>query len=263
MLENRQAMKRTSRPLRALRRARIDQYPRSCCGAHLRRSAGGQPTVVLLTPGAQLRLLRALLPRRRWGSSSSRAATSSATRLRLHAHDARARTGRRDLPRIDDDFLDPLIFRATPSSARGLLNAYRAGNVTLANAPGRGRRRQGVYAYVPEMIRFYLGEEPLLPNVPTYLAARRGGRAYIPPTSASRRQGGRRERGHGMLIGPQSTRAQRESFRARIAASRATSSPSRRSDSAATRSSRRAPSRPRRPAPFVSTAAASRSSPAG
>ena len=77
--------------------------------------------------------------------------------------------------RIDDDFLDPLAFR--PDSllgVPGLLNAYRAGNVTLANAIGTGvADDKAIYPYVPEMIRFYLGEEPILPNVPTYLGARR------------------------------------------------------------------------------------------
>ena len=73
--------------------------------------------------------------------------------------------------RIDDDFLDPLAFR--PDSmlgVPGLFAAYRAGSVTLANAIGTGvADDKSIYPYVPEMIRFYLGEEPILHNVPTYL----------------------------------------------------------------------------------------------
>ncbi len=75
--------------------------------------------------------------------------------------------------RIDDDFLDPLAFRRDSLlGVAGLLNAYRAGNVTLANAIGTGvADDKAIYPYVPTMIRYYLDEEPMLPNVPTYLAA--------------------------------------------------------------------------------------------
>ena len=77
--------------------------------------------------------------------------------------------------RVDDDFLDPLAFRQDSLlGVPGLLNAYRAGNVTLANALGTGvADDKAVYRYVPEMIRYYLGEEPILGNVPTYLGVRR------------------------------------------------------------------------------------------
>ena len=70
--------------------------------------------------------------------------------------------------RVDDEFLDPLIFRQDSMlGAPGLLNAYRAGNVTIANAPGTGvADDKAVYRYVPEMIRYYLGEEPILAQRP-------------------------------------------------------------------------------------------------
>ena len=90
--------------------------------------------------------------------------------------------------RVDDEFLDPLIFRQDSMlGAPGLLNAYRAGNVTIANAPGTGvADDKAVYRYVPEMIRYYLGEEPVLENVPTYLGMRRGRpRATSSSTSTS------------------------------------------------------------------------------
>ena len=82
--------------------------------------------------------------------------------------------------RIDDDFLDPLAFRADSLlGVPGLLNAYRAGNVALANALGTGvADDKAIYPFVPEMIRYYLGEDPILPNVPTYLRRRRRSRLH-------------------------------------------------------------------------------------
>jgi uncharacterized circularly permuted ATP-grasp superfamily protein len=123
--------------------------------------------------------------------------------------------------RIDDDYLDPLAFRADSClGVAGLLNAFRAGNVAIANAIGTGLADdKAVYAYVPNIIRFYLSEEPLLPNVETYLTSRPADRQYVvdhlealvvKPVGESG--------GYGMLIGPQSTAAERETFRARILA---------------------------------------------
>ena len=78
--------------------------------------------------------------------------------------------------RIDDDFLDPLVFRQdSVLGVPGLMNAYRAGNVALANAVGNGvADDKAIYAYVPEFIRYYLGEDPILRNVETYLCSRTG-----------------------------------------------------------------------------------------
>jgi uncharacterized circularly permuted ATP-grasp superfamily protein len=121
--------------------------------------------------------------------------------------------------RVDDDFLDPLCFRPdTILGVPGLFNAYRAGNVTLANAIGTGvADDKAVYAYVPEIIKFYLGEEAILPNVPTYLMSNDSQRKYALENleklvvKAVGESGG-----YGMLIGPQSTAQQREEFKARI-----------------------------------------------
>jgi uncharacterized circularly permuted ATP-grasp superfamily protein len=121
--------------------------------------------------------------------------------------------------RIDDDFLDPLAFR--PDSmlgVPGLLSAYRAGRVTLANAIGTGvADDKSMYPYVPEMIRFYLGEEPLLNNVPTYLLRDPADRAYVldhlEELVVKEAQG---SGGYGMLVGPTSTRDERERYRQRI-----------------------------------------------
>ncbi len=118
--------------------------------------------------------------------------------------------------RIDDDFLDPLAFR--PDSALGvpgILKAYQAGNVTLANAIGTGvADDKSIYPYVPEMIRFYLGEEPKLNNVPTYMCRKKEDLDYVlahlPELVVKEVHGAG---GYGMLVGPASTREQIEHFR--------------------------------------------------
>ncbi len=121
--------------------------------------------------------------------------------------------------RIDDDFLDPDAFN--PESAlgvRGLLEAYRAGGVTLANAIGTGvADDKATYTYVPEMVRFYLGEEPILANVPTWRLERDDERKYVLEHLAElvvkEVQGAG---GYGMLVGPTSSKAEIEEFRGRI-----------------------------------------------
>jgi len=123
--------------------------------------------------------------------------------------------------RIDEAFLDPEVFR--PDSllgVKGLIRAYVKGNVTLANAPGNGvADDKAVYAFVPDMIRFYLSEEPVLEQVPTYVCAREGDCRYVLDhlgelvVKAVDEAGG-----YGMLMGPQSTQAQRDEFRKRIEA---------------------------------------------
>jgi uncharacterized circularly permuted ATP-grasp superfamily protein len=123
--------------------------------------------------------------------------------------------------RVDDDFLDPLYFRRDSAlGVPGLMNAYRAGNVTLANAIGNGvADDKSVYRFVPAIIRFYLGEEPILSNVETYDCNDPVERSHVvanlerlvvKQTSESG--------GYGMLIGPVSTQAEREVFAARIEA---------------------------------------------
>jgi uncharacterized circularly permuted ATP-grasp superfamily protein len=123
--------------------------------------------------------------------------------------------------RVDDDFLDPLAFRADSYlGVAGLLNAYRAGQVSLANAIGTGiADDKAVYAYLPAIIRFYLSEEPILSNVQTYLLDDPSDRAYVLDhleslvVKAVGESGG-----YGMLIGPHSTRKQRDEFRDQILA---------------------------------------------
>jgi uncharacterized circularly permuted ATP-grasp superfamily protein len=123
--------------------------------------------------------------------------------------------------RIDDDFLDPLSFRPDSSlGVPGLLTVYRAGNVTIANAIGTGvADDKSIYPYVPEMVRFYLSEEPLLENVRTWILGDPADRTYVldhlPELVVKEVHGAG---GYGMLIGPAATSVQLEEFRARISA---------------------------------------------
>uniref|UniRef100_UPI0035D4BA17 circularly permuted type 2 ATP-grasp protein n=1 Tax=Silvibacterium bohemicum TaxID=1577686 RepID=UPI0035D4BA17 len=123
--------------------------------------------------------------------------------------------------RVDDDFIDPLAYRSNSIlGAAGLFNAYRAGNVTLANAFGTGvADDKALYAYVPAIIRYYLNEDPILNNVETYLMTEKSQRQHALENldklvvKAVGESGG-----YGMLIGPHSCAADREEFRRRIEA---------------------------------------------
>jgi uncharacterized circularly permuted ATP-grasp superfamily protein len=123
--------------------------------------------------------------------------------------------------RVDDDFLDPEAFR--PDSALGvpgLMRAWRRGNVGIANAPGAGvADDKVVYTYVPKIIRYYLDQDPILPNVPSYLCMNDDERGFVlanldklvvKPANESG--------GYGMLIGPRATQAQREQCRQQVLA---------------------------------------------
>jgi uncharacterized circularly permuted ATP-grasp superfamily protein len=123
--------------------------------------------------------------------------------------------------RTDDAFLDPEFFR--PDSmlgVPGLMRAYAAGRVTLANAPGNGvADDKAVYAYMPDVIKFFLGEEPILDQVPTYVCARPDDRTYVIEHLAELVVKAVDEAGgYGMLMGPQASAAERADFRTRILA---------------------------------------------
>ena len=123
--------------------------------------------------------------------------------------------------RIDDDFLDPTCFRSDSLlGVPGVMDLYQRGRVTLVNAPGTGVADDKViYAYVPQMIKYYLDQEPILPNVPTRLCWRDQDRRYVldhlpelfvKPANESG--------GYGMLVGPSASRAELDEFRGRIEA---------------------------------------------
>ena len=123
--------------------------------------------------------------------------------------------------RIDDDFLDPSVFRSDSMlGVRGLMEVYAQGRVAIANAPGTGIADDKlIYAYVPEMVRYYLGEEPIIENVPTYLCARPNDQAYVLAhlnelvVKAVSEAGG-----YGMLIGPHASEVEILEFAEKIQA---------------------------------------------
>jgi uncharacterized circularly permuted ATP-grasp superfamily protein len=121
--------------------------------------------------------------------------------------------------RVDDDFIDPLVFRKDSMlGTPGLFNAYKKGNVVLVNAPGTGvADDKAVYAYIPRIIKYYLGEEAIIPNVKTYICDEEKDLKYVlenihklvvKQTDASG--------GYGMLIGPKSTKEEQEEFKLKI-----------------------------------------------
>lgn len=124
--------------------------------------------------------------------------------------------------RVDDIFIDPIVFRADSIlGVPGLFDAYRRGNVAIANAPGTGvADDKVVYAYVPDMIKYYLEEDPILPNVPTYLCWRDEDRDHVlrnihKMVVKTDSQSG----GYGMLMGPTASTEERHDFIAKIKAS--------------------------------------------
>src|SRR5208282_6320617 len=123
--------------------------------------------------------------------------------------------------RVDDDFLDPLCFRSDSClGVAGLMDAYRCGNVALVNAPGTGvADDKAVYPFVPDMIKFYLGQEAILPNVPTYICARESDKKFVLEhldelVVKSTNESG----GYGMLMGHQASKKEREEFGEKIKA---------------------------------------------
>ena len=227
MLENRAAMKRTfSQLFERHGVAGINHYPQellAVLNAVAPASARGDLTIVLLTPGVH----NSAYYEHSFLARQMGIELVEGSDLVCHEDVVFMRTTRGlqrvDViyRRIDDDFLDPLIFRRDSLlGAAGLFNAYRAGNVALANAPGTGvADDKAVYAYVPEMIRYYLSEEPLLPQVKTFLGSDESDLAYIldhlEELVVKTVDG---SGGYGMLIGPASTSKERTAFKRRIKA---------------------------------------------
>ncbi len=238
MLTNRQVIKRVFPLLFSSYDVRpVDQYGQALL-ATLRALAPPQrpdPTIVLLTPGVfNSAYFEHTFLARQMGIE-----LVEGRDLFVHDNVVYMRTtgGPRRVDviyrRVDDDFIDPLAFRPDSTlGVAGLFNAYRAGNVALTNAIGTGvADDKALYAYVPAIIKYYLDEEPILPNVETWLLDERHATArYVLEhldelvVKAVGESGG-----YGMLIGPHSTAAEREEFRAaHPAPTRATTSPSRR-----------------------------------
>ncbi|MBV9280086.1 MAG: circularly permuted type 2 ATP-grasp protein [Chloroflexi bacterium] len=226
MLVNRQVMKRVFSVLfSAYDVCPIDHYGQALLATlqHLAPTGAADPTIVLLTPGVynSAYFEHAFLARR-MGIELVEGRDLLVHGARVYV---RTTAGPRRVDviyrRVDDDFLDPLTFR--PDSilgVPGLLHAYRAGNVALANSIGTGvADDKALYAYVPAIIRYYLGEDPILPNVDTYLLSDASQRRYVlEHLSDLVVKDVGMSGGYGMLIGPHSTAEQREHFRQRILA---------------------------------------------
>ncbi len=227
VLENRDLMKRTfPQVFEGLRVRPVDDYPSKLLetlSSIAPKGATDNPTVVVLTPG----IFNSAYFEHSFLAQKMGVQLVEGRDLAVQDNFVWMRTtkGLRKVDviyrRIDDDFLDPKTFRAdSVLGVPGLVEAYRAGNVSLANAPGNGvADDKVVYAYVPDMIRYYEGEDAILPNVPTYLCWRDQDRQHVLQNldklvvKAANEAGG-----YGMLIGPHSTAEQREDFHARITA---------------------------------------------
>jgi uncharacterized circularly permuted ATP-grasp superfamily protein len=224
MLENRQAMKRTFAPLfEAHGVLPVEHYPQELLHTlrGLAPSDNREPAVVLLTPG----IYNSAYFEHSFLARQMGIEIVEGRDLVTHENRVYTRTTRGPKQvdviyrRVDDDFLDSMAFR--PDSmlgVPGLFNAYRAGNVALANAVGTGvADDKAIYAYVPDMIRFYLDEEPILRNVPTYLASREADLAYIlDHLDALVVKAVNESGGYGMLVGPHASAAERAEFRDRL-----------------------------------------------
>jgi uncharacterized circularly permuted ATP-grasp superfamily protein len=224
VLENRNLLQRvfpeffTAAPVQP-----VKDYPQRLLDAlaHVAPRTGRAPTAVLLTPG----LFNSAYFEHSFLAREMGVPLVEGRDLVVEDNQVFMRTteGRQRVDviyrRIDDDFLDPLAFRRdTTLGVPGLVNAYRAGTVALANAPGAGvADDKSVYAFVPALIRYYLGEDARLPQVPTYLGFRRPDLRYILEhldTLVVKTTGD--SGGYGMLIGPAASRKERAEFAARI-----------------------------------------------
>ncbi|WP_370153148.1 circularly permuted type 2 ATP-grasp protein [Ferrovibrio sp.] len=227
MLENREAMMRLFPDVfAAVRVAPVGHYPDSLLQT-LRESAppncDEEPTVALLTPGVfNSAYFEHVFLAEQMGielvEGNDLVVKDDKVYMRMVGGLKRVDVIYR---RLDDAFLDPKAFRKDSMiGVPGLFQAYKAGNVTLANAVGTGvADDKSVYPYVPDMVRFYLGEEPLLQNVPTHILRRPDDLKYtlehLPELVVKEVHG---SGGYGMLVGPRASKAEIEAFRAKIIA---------------------------------------------
>ncbi len=224
MLENRKMMMRLYPELFARQRiAPVERYPSLLLQTLRESSPANDPVVVVLTPGRfNSAYFEHSFLAQQMGvelvESADLFVKDGAVLMRTTAGPCKVDVIYR---RVDDAFLDPLAFR--PDSmlgVPGLLSVYRAGNVVLANAIGAGvADDKSIYPYVPDMIRFYLSEEPVLNNVPTWQCRKPDDLAWVlTHLSELVVKEVHGAGGYGMLIGPMASQQQREDFRARLQA---------------------------------------------
>lgn len=224
VIENREVMKRAfPEVFRGLSICPVEDYPERLLETLIYTAPEGvrNPTVVVLSPG----IYNSAYYEHSFLAQQMGVELVQGPDLVVHEGYVQMRTtrGLRRVDviyrRIDDDFIDPHCFRAdSVLGVPGLMDVYRAGRVTLANAPGTGiADDKAIYAYVPEIVRYYLGEEILLPNVPTWVCSDREQREHVlanldklvvKPTNESG--------GYGILIGPYASQAERDECAARV-----------------------------------------------
>jgi uncharacterized circularly permuted ATP-grasp superfamily protein len=224
VVQNRQVMRRVFPNLFAQHRVRpVEDYSQELLNLlrYIAPAAKSNPTVVLLTPG----IYNSAYFEHSFLARSMGIEIVEGRDLIVRGGKIFMRTTKGLQPvdviyrRINDDFLDPKVFRKDSGlGVPGLVDAYRKGNVSIANSIGTGIADDKViYHFVPKMIRYYLDQDPILPNVDTYLAANESDRAFILENlerlvvKAANESGG-----YGMLVGSHSTEAERAKFRERI-----------------------------------------------
>ncbi|MEO0463658.1 MAG: circularly permuted type 2 ATP-grasp protein [Pseudomonadota bacterium] len=208
----------------------VSNYPRrlarslaACAPPAAARAHGGKPTVAVLTPG----IYNSAYYEHAFLADQMGAELVEGSDLRVVDGYVQMRTTRGFKPvdviyrRVDDDYLDPLTFE--PDSVLGvpgIMDVYRAGRITIANAPGTGIcDDKAIYSFMPEIVEFYTGEKPLLPNVQTWRCADADSLAYVLDNLAElvvKEVHG--SGGYGMLIGPTATKKEVREFRAKLEA---------------------------------------------
>ncbi|UVT22437.1 MAG: circularly permuted type 2 ATP-grasp protein [Nitrospira sp.] len=224
VLEARQVMKRTFPELFDAYRVRpVDSYPSHLLETLQYLTDLPDPTIVILTPGIlNSAYYEHSLLAQKMGVELVEADDLVVVDGFVHMRTTKG-SQRVDViyRRINDDYLDPLVFRSDSLlGVPGLMESYKRGRVALVNAPGTGvSDDKAIYAYVPKIINYYLAEEPILPNVPTYLCSNRQDRTYVLEhldqlvVKATNEAGG-----YGMMIGPHASKQEREDYARRIEA---------------------------------------------
>jgi uncharacterized circularly permuted ATP-grasp superfamily protein len=226
VIENRRTMARVFPELFASHRVRpVDSYPARLLEALRAATPSGvpDPTVVVLTPG----MYNSAYFEHAFLAQQMGIELVEGQDLFVKDRYVYMRTTRGPkrvdviYRRVDDDFLDPSVFRPTSTlGTKGLVDAYRAGNVTICNAIGTGvADDKSIYPYVPQMIEFYLGEKPILNNVPTYMCRNPDDLKYVlsnlKDLVVKEVHGAG---GYGMLVGPASTQQEIADFRKAVEA---------------------------------------------
>jgi uncharacterized circularly permuted ATP-grasp superfamily protein len=227
MLENRETMMAMFPELFTHVRVReVSDYPRRLArslAACAPDAASDKPVVAVLTPG----IYNSAYYEHAFLADQMGAELVEGSDLRINNGRIAMRTTRGYQPidvlyrRVDDEWLDPLTFRPESTlGPSGIMDVYRAGGITIANAPGTGiADDKAIYSFMPEIVEFYTGERPILSNVPTWRCAEKDSLAYVldhlPELVVKEVHG---SGGYGMLVGPTSSRAEIEKFRAKLLA---------------------------------------------